>query len=262
MHLDRKENIDFYLMTYQYVKEDIKKLKGNKILSIFVSRNKKISWGTFSSMSKNEFFEYEDEVSFKLDLELEKFLTFSRSYNIDQIIFDDDDDNINEPNFIKESDNIKYLRFEKHLEEVSKKFENGKNQFNQKNKYLSKLSPNDPVYYNRDKAVVATINKKEMTMGLYSHKQSSIIKGVPFDDISPRKKVERKKEEHLNPYLRTLSTEELLMERNALYGRGGEYYKKGELQYSIEDVYDVLNTREHVSYKGKNKNGSRRGWYY
>lgn len=246
-YLDPKEHIEFRIMVYKYA------LNVHKLTNIFkvnITPDKKIGIVEYLVNKKEgSFFEYKSVRKEKFDLTDGDFTTFNRSSTIDSLIMED---GVDEPISIKDNQNVKFLRFENNLNRKYKKYLNGGGYYDNLRNYLLTLEEGDPIIYRGEKAIVLNVSKHRNTMNLATVADSEVIEEVPLNNISirPRKRVKVKDIKDLNPYLNSMSTVELIRLKNAMYGYPSD---NNEKDYTIEDVYDVLNTREHVNYKGKNK---------
>tara|TARA_R110000772_G_scaffold2410_1_gene8360 strand:+ start:65462 stop:66175 length:714 start_codon:yes stop_codon:yes gene_type:complete len=227
---DIKEHIVEYLTVYHYTLNQFNEISDIQISNDGLTANVRY----VKDVIDNAGFKYDDIVRTQFNLELEDYKIFKRNYNIDTLL----NDPPNEPSEICDNDNIIYLRY---LNMLSKK---RGNYIESVINYMKTRKIGDPVYWRSNKAVINEINIEEEYATIYIHDTKKVISRVPFFDLKPRIYTKTKPIEDLVPELVNMSTRDLLRLKEDVYG----LYR----DYNMDDIKDVLNTRENVERKGKN----------
>lgn len=239
-----EENIEMYVSVYNYMKEEI---GINSITHINISKD---SWSEtykasveYIGISKGDF-TYNIRLYYTLYLNDEiEWDVYFRESKLNILLNDSD-----EPSDIKDSLRVLYLRYKNSM----KTFIDNKH-----DKMIRFLKKGDRVsvtpygYDKNDNGVVDSIDIENNIVNVYLHSTKS-VKPIKIYNIKLRKKVVIKDEKDLNQTLVSLPTPELLRLKNMSYGGWNSGYLYHE-DFRLEDIKDVLNTREHFERKKKKR---------
>jgi hypothetical protein len=233
--LDIRENIEDYLMVYHYASIKYKDINHIKIFNGLEGAH--IS---FFEEGANDFFKFIKDSYTRINLKCLEFEIFKRDYNIGILLFEPE----NQETY--DNENLTYLRYQNMLSKGHG------NYIPNLEKYISALKVGDPVYYQRKKAVINDIDKKNKTVTIYKLDTEEIINSVHFSVLRPRKLTKKKKISELNPVLNKMSTRDLIHIKNNKYCHYDyDYNQNGGV--SIDDIKDVLATRENIKSKKRKR---------
>jgi hypothetical protein len=231
MILDKRKYIDLYQSVFDYYK-----LNEKNTINIDIIRDNDNYTLVCDYFEPNEIHPFEnvlntDRIHISQDV--------MRDISISDLL--DDGNGNDEPQSIKDSKHIKYLRFERNF----KKF-----LINRDEKMLEYVENGTPVYIGwgfKEPGVINRVLKGEKCVMVYSHNSKEVTK-KRISEIYLREKKEKVPVEELEPELVSMSTKELLSLKNRLYIPSDDYYSYTRY-YDIEDVKKVLAHREHIERK-------------
>jgi hypothetical protein len=233
--LDVRENIEDYLMVYHYASIKFKDISHIKIFDGFGSAEI-----DFFLEGTNDFFKFIKVDNTRIDLSCLEFKIFKRDYNIGTLLFEAEDQET------YDNENLTYLRYKNMLSKGHGTY------IPNLEKYISTLKVGDPVYYQREKAVINDIDKKNKTATIYKLNTEEVINSVHFSVLRPRKLTKKKKISELNPVLNKMTTRDLIHIKNNKYCHYDyDYSQNGGV--SIDDIKDVLATRENIKSKKRKR---------
>jgi hypothetical protein len=231
MFLKIKENIELYENTFDYIQDcynsDINQILINKSDDGYMARVKLLL-----NVKKNNIL-YKDIKEIMLSLG-QNFRNYCRDKSISDVI----DEKKLEPEGISDNLNIRYLRYKSKLVEYD-----NQTYFKTLKKHL-KIST--PVCINNRNGVINDIFENECLVYFHDTKNTEMVK---IHCIEIRNNDKKKK---VNSELNKLKTKELISLRNETYiNNGAAFYNDKE--YTKEEIINVLNIREHLEKKPKNK---------